>query len=149
VAACALLLVAVGAGIGGGWLARGSERPAQSSAFGTEPGGRLQTGSLVAEGRTVGEARTVGEVTVYSGKKSWLYMTLDDGSWSGRAVCQVRLADGTTVPLGTFWLDKGYGAWGVTLPPGTGRIESASVVSGKGVLATAHFGAASTLFVWP
>lgn len=142
-ATCVLVLVAVGAGIAGGWFARGSERPAQTSAFGTEPGGSLQAESLVDGGRTV------GEVTVYSGKKSWVYMTLDDGSWSGKAVCQVRLADGTTVPLGTFWLDKGYGAWGVTLPAGTGPIETASVVSGKNVLATARFGPASTLFVWP
>ena len=51
-------------------------------------------------------------------------MSLDDGSWSGKATCEVRLADGTTVPLGTFWLDKGYGAWTVALPAGTGHIQT-------------------------
>jgi len=132
VAACLLLVVAVG--VGTGWLAR--EGPHQSvvrSAFGTAPSGQIETASLVEGGRTL------GKVVVYSGRTSWLFMSLDDGSWSGKATCQVRLADGTTVPLGTFWLENGYGAWGVTLPPGIARIHSASVVTDSGVLGTARF----------
>jgi hypothetical protein len=138
-----LLLVAVGAGLGGGWLARGGQHPsARRSAFGTAPGGRLESEPLVAGGRTL------GNVAVYSGSSghaSWLFMTLDDGSWSGEATCQVRLADGATLPLGTFWLEKGYGAWGVTLPSGTGAIRSASVVSYQGVLGSAQFPSSSRL----
>jgi len=136
VAACLLLLVGVGAGAG--WLARSGHRPAVgASAFGTEPGGHMETESLVSGGRVL------GTVLVYSGRTSWLFMSLDDGSWSGRASCQVRLADGKRVPLGTFWLDKGYGAWGVTIPSGTGPIEAASVVTAAGVLASARFPSAT------
>ena len=120
---------------------RGARNPAVGSAFGTQAGGQLETESLVGGGRTL------GSVSVYSGRKSWLLMTLDDGSWSGQAVCQVRLADGKTVPLGTFWLDKGYGTWAVTLPPGTGHIVTASVVTNAGVLASARFPDRSTLSV--
>jgi hypothetical protein len=134
VLACLLLFVAVGAGTG--WLVRGSQHPTIApSAFGTEHGGKLETASLVAAGHAV------GEVVVYSGRTSWLSMSLDDGSWSGEATCEVRLADGTSVPLGTFWLEKGYGAWDVVLPPGTGPIELASVVTDQGVLASARFAA--------
>jgi len=121
---------------------RGSGQPAiERTAFGTERGGTLERASLLAGGHTL------GEVVVYSGRTSWLFMSLDDGSWSGEATCQVRLADGTTVPLGTFWLYNGYGAWSVVLPPGTGRIQLASVVTAEGVLASAHLpsgGATST-----
>ena len=46
--------------------------------------------------------------------------------------------------LGTFWFDHGYGAWGVALPSSTGRISSASVLTGTGVLARAPFAASTT-----
>ena len=126
------LLVALGAGVGAGWLVRGGPRPSQSS-FGTAPGGRVETASLVAAGRNV------GRVTVYSGRTTWLFMSLDDGSWSGQASCEVRLAGGKTRLLGTFWLDNCYGAWGVALAPGTGQVQSASVLGGGSVLASADF----------
>ena len=139
VMACVMVLVAVGIGVGTGWLVRGGEySPVARSAFGTEPGGRVETASLVAAGRSV------GNVTLYVGRTTWLFMSLDDGSWSGEASCQVRLEGGKTVLLGTFWLDNGYGAWGVTLAPGTGRIQSASVLSGGGVLASATLAPGTT-----
>ena len=59
----------------------------------------------------------------------------------------MRLAGGKTVLLGTFWLDNGYGAWGVTLAPGTGHIRSASVLSGGTVLASADFASGTTAYV--
>jgi len=140
--ACLTAVVLLGAGAGIGWLVRGGQPPAVArSAFGTGPGGRASTRSLDAGGRAL------GYVTVYwgatsgrtSSSPSWLFMSLDVGSWSGEAPCEVNLADGAKVLLGTFWLDHGYGAWGVTLPSGTGSIRSASVVSAKGVLASAEF----------
>ena len=130
----ASLLMVGAVGAGAGWLAWGGQhQTVVPAAFGTAPGGQIETESLVAEGRML------GKVVVYSGRTSWLFMSLDDGSWSGKANCQVRLVDGKTVPLGTFWLEHGYGAWGVTLPPGTGRIQTASVVTDQGVLASVHF----------
>ncbi len=136
VAACLLL---VGVGLGAGWLARSGQRPTgRASAFGSEPGGHIETESLVSGGRVL------GTVMVYSGRTNWLFMSLDEGSWSGRASCQVRLADGKRVPLGTFWLENGYGAWAVTIPSGTGPIETASVVTAGGVLASARFSPAIT-----
>lgn len=133
-------LVIFGAvGAGAGWLAWGGRsQTVMRSAFGTTPGGQIETESLVAGGHTL------GEVVVDSGRTSWLFMSLDDGTWSGKASCQVRLVNGKTVPLGSFWLEHGYGAWGVALPPGTGRIQTASVVTGQVVLASAHFPSGTT-----
>jgi hypothetical protein len=141
-------LIALGAGLGAGWLVRGSgPPPAGRSAFGTEQGGRVTTRSLVSGGRAI------GYVTVYSDPASggsratsWLYMSLDAGSWSGTATCEVRLADGSHVQLGSFWLDHGYGAWGVAVPAGTRPISSAYVSSGKEVLASADFAPAAAAF---
>jgi hypothetical protein len=134
VLACAVALVAADMGVGTGWLVRGGPQPAMGrSAFGTEPGGRSETASRDAAGRSI------GSVTVFSGRTVWLFMSLDDGSWSGTASCQVSLAGGKTTLLGTFWLDNGYGAWGVTLAPGTGPIWSASALSDGAVLASATF----------
>ena len=138
VLACLLAIAGLGAGLSAGWLARGGSSPAQS-AFGTGPGGSVSTRSLVSAGRAV------GYVTVYSGPDwdggggGWLFMSLSAGSWSGAAQCEVRLADGAKLMLGKFWLDDGYGAWGVALASGTGRITSASVVTPRGVLASASF----------
>ncbi len=142
VLACAVALVAAGVGAGTGWLARGGPQLAVGrSAFGTEPGGRFETASLGAGGRSI------GSVTVYSGRTVWLFMSLDDGTWSGKASCQVSLAGGKTMLLGTFWLDNGYGAWGVTLAPGTGRIRSASVLGDGAVLASAEFAPGTRAYV--
>lgn len=136
------LLVALGVGVGAGWVVRGGAQPAVGgSSFGTAPGGRAETASLKAAGRLV------GDVTVYSGRTTWLFMSLADGSWSGEASCEVGLADGKSVLLGTFWLDNGYGAWGVTLAPGTGRVRTASVLSGGSVLASADFAPGTTAYV--
>ena len=52
-----------------------------------------------------------------------------------------------SVLLGTFWLDNGYGAWGVSLAPGTARIRSASVLSNGGVLASADFAPGPTAYL--
>lgn len=142
-----LAVIALGAGLGAGWLVRGGPPAVGGSAFGTEQGGRVTTRALVSAGHAI------GYVTVYSnpgpgssGVTSWLYMSLDAGSWSGSATCEVRLANGSKVQLGTFWLENGYGAWGVALASGTGKISSAYVVSGKAVLASASFAPATASF---
>jgi hypothetical protein len=140
--ACLLAVAVLGAGVGAGWFARGGPPPAARSAFGTETGGHVATKALVSAGHRV------GYVTVYSGGSAaapgWMFMSLEVGSWSGEATCEVRLADGATMKLGTFWFDHGYGAWGVALPSSTGRISSASVLTGTGVLARAQFAASTT-----
>jgi hypothetical protein len=129
----AVLLVAMaGVGVGTGWLSRGSQRPVVAG-FGTDAGGHLQTEALIAG------SRTIGETTVYSGTTSWLFMSVDDGSWSGNAICEIRFADGSTLPLGTFWIDKGYGAWAAPFPSGKGPIQGASLVTGGTVLASSRF----------
>jgi hypothetical protein len=134
--ACLLAVVALGAGGGAGGGVRGGP-PAARSSFGTDAGGHVSVQPLAFAGRVM------GQVTVYSspasGDNGWLFMNLDVGSWSGKATCELQLANGRKVLLGTFWLDHGYGAWGVSLAPGMGKIGSALVLGAKGVLASAQF----------
>jgi len=139
--ASVLALVVLGAGVGAGWLARGNGSQASAQPwFGTAPGGSVLTSSLVSKGSDI------GSVTLYSpgragaaGREGWVFMSLDVGSWSGEASCELRLGDGRRIVLGTFWLDHGYGAWGVGIPLGTGPIAGASVLGTHGVLASAAF----------
>ena len=138
--ACLLAIAGLGAGLGAGWLARGGPSPAQS-AFGTEPGGSVTTQSLVSGGRVL------GYVTVYSQHSSagsydggsWLFMSLEAGSWSGEATCEVHLADGSRSGSATSGSITATAPGVSRLPSGTGRISSASVVTAKGVLASASF----------
>jgi hypothetical protein len=135
--ALVVAVVALGAGVGAGWLARGAPPASGRSSFGTSAGGHVSVRSLAAGGRVI------GQVTVYSsgasGANGWLFMNLDLGSWSGKATCELSLSNGRKVLLGTFWLDNGYGAWGVSLAKGMGQIRSASVLGATGVLASAQF----------
>jgi len=72
-------------GAGAGWFAWGGQHPTVVPfAFGTAASGQIETGSLVAGDHTL------GKVVVYSGRTSWLFMSLDDGRRSGKANFQVR-----------------------------------------------------------
>jgi Putative zinc-finger len=132
------LLAALGVGIG--WLTWGSSAPTTGSAFGTTKAGHLAEAQLVSAGRPV------GEVYVYTGQQNWLFMSLSDQSpWSGEATCEARLANGSTVVLGKFWMSDGNGAWAVPLQSGTARIKSATVLATDGtVLARAQFTSGSS-----
>jgi len=143
IAACLAAVVALGVGVGAGWTVRGPSSP--RSSFGTEAGGQVSTRSLLANGHVLGYVTVYSDRTpTASGGGGWLYMSLDVGSWSGKAICEVRLADGKDLSLGSFWLDGGYGAWGVSLATGTGPIRNAWVATNKGVLASANFTSASS-----
>ena len=110
--------------------------PVARSAFGTEPGGHIET----AVARLRRPASSAGH-RLLAASTSWLFMSLDDGSWSGEATCQVRLADGTTVPLGHVLARERLRSLGRRLPPGPATSDSASVVTAEGVLASAHLAA--------
>jgi len=145
VLASLLALVALGAGAGAGWLMRGRSPAVARSSFGTVAGGRVVTQSLMSKGRAVGSVAVYSTGrTQASGQANWLFMSLDVGSWTGQASCEITLFDGHKILLGTFWLDHGYGAWGVGLAPGAANVASALVLGPKGVLASAEFPSSTT-----
>ena len=104
-----------------GWLAWGGQHPTVLAVFGAAAGGQIETELLSAGDHTL------GNVVLYSGRTSWLFMSLDDGRRSGKANCQVSSSRGKRFRWGLPGSDPGDGVRDVTLSPGTGRIETASV----------------------
>jgi hypothetical protein len=100
---------------------------------------------LYAPLTTVGqqtEERQIGHAYVYPGNPSWIYLSLDTDipTTSGTVRCEVVRRDGSTVPVGTFPLTRGHGAWGGPAPVDRGRLTTARLINGNGrTLATARF----------
>lgn len=127
-AVAAALVVVVGVGAGS-LIGTGNGNPPSTSA---SP--NLTSAALIAHGETVGEA------FVSAGKPSWMFMSIDSGTWSGAVTCQVILAGGQVESIGQFELSGGYGAWGAPLWSAAQEVRSARLVTSAGaVLASASF----------
>ena len=123
-AAAALLLAVLGFGIGAAVTHSNTATPSASS--------RPSMARLTSDGRVL------GQVFVSPGRPSWIYMTFDDGRWSGVAWCQVTLASGRVETVGRFTLSSGYGAWVAPLKAPANQVRSAQLVDVNGtVLASA------------
>jgi hypothetical protein len=129
-AATAVGLAVIAAGLGG-WRIGVGNAPAASSAAGP-----LKSASLLTATH-----QEVGEIYVYSGRSSWLYMSVDLGSGDEAVTCQVVGKNGQVSKIGSFQLADGYGSWGSPNPGNVGPLSGARIVSANGtVLATAAFG---------
>jgi hypothetical protein len=132
-AAAALVLVA---GFGVGWVAAQSPAPAPS-AVGSEYAG-IHVAALWS-----GSTRH-GRVVTYDSSPGWILMSVHGIADDGPVRCTVALTNGTTMTVGTFWLDRGQGSWASTLRVPVDRVQRASLVSARGVvLASAVLGAKS------
>ena len=128
-ATAAVGLAVIVAGLGG-WRIGAGTAPAASTAAGP-----LTSASLVSATH-----QDVGDIYVYSGRSTWLYMSVEIGSGNGAVTCQVVGKDGRVTKIGTFQLADGYGSWGSPDPGNTGPLSGARIVSADGtVLATATF----------
>ena len=78
--------------------------------------------------------RVVGHVWLSPGTPPWIYMTLDREHWSGKAWCEVTLADGRVLALGTFSLNNGYGAWAAPINGARSAVASARVTDANDVV---------------
>jgi hypothetical protein len=124
-AAAAVCLAVIGAGLGGWRIGIGSA-PAASP---------LMSASLMSA-----SSQQVGHVFYYSHDPEWLYMSVDLGSGNGLVTCQVIDANGRVATVGSFKLADGYGAWGSPDPGSLGGLTGARLVSASGaVLATGTF----------
>ena len=128
IAAAAVFLAIIGAGLGGWRAGVGSETEAS----------QLTQASLVST-----TSQPAGKVFYYTGDPGWLYMSVDLGSGNAAVTCQVIGADGRVTTIGSFQLADGYGAWGSPNPGDLGPLTGARLVSANGtVLATGTFGRA-------
>ena len=124
-AAAAVSLAVIAAGLGGWRIGVGSE-PAAS---------QLTSANLVST-----TSQHVGQVFYYTGSPGWLYMSVDMGAGNGMVTCQVISADGRITTIGSFRLTDGYGAWGSPDPGYLGQLTGARLVSANGtVLAQGTF----------
>jgi hypothetical protein len=87
----------------------------------------------------VSHGRVAGQVMVSAGRPAWIFMTVDLGAVPGKVTCDVTLAGGEVVTVGTFQLSGKYGAWGAPLKVPAGQVRSAQLVAANGtVLASAE-----------
>ena len=129
IAAAAVFLAIIGAGLGGWRIGVGSESTEAS---------QLTQASLVSS-----TSQPAGKVFYYTGEPGWLYMSVDMGSGNGAVTCQVVGADGQVTTIGSFRLADGFGAWGSPNPGELGQLTGARLISANGtVLATGTFGRA-------
>jgi hypothetical protein len=73
----------------------------------------------------------LGQVVI-AGSPAWLYMYVTTPRMSQHLRCEVRLADGKTVVLGTFWTESGRGQWSAPISVPASELRSARVVSYDG-----------------
>jgi len=126
-AAAAVALAAVGAGVGG-WGLHAAIAPASSTTA-------LTSAALVSA-----SGHSAGRIFLYHSNQPWLYMSVDVPSRNGTVVCQVLGSDGRVTTVGSFRLTDGYGAWGGPVPRKAGQVTGARLVSPGGtVLASAQF----------
>jgi anti-sigma-K factor RskA len=126
-AAAAVAVAVIVAGLGGWDLHGATSTPLSSAAFVTA------------------SHQTVGKIYFYDSGSQWLYMSVDIGSGSGAAgngtvVCQVEGPDGHVTTIGSFQLTGGHGYWGSPDPVTNVSLTGARLVTTTGaVLATATF----------
>ncbi len=119
--AAALALLIAGFSIG-----RAPWRHASTTAIGVNAAPR--SAELTSHGRVV------GHVWLSPGPAPWIYMTLDQGHWSGTAWCEVTLATGRALAVGTFSLKNGYGAWAAPINGAQAAVASARVTGANDVV---------------
>jgi hypothetical protein len=77
---------------------------------------------------------------VYKGEPSWVFLNVHSSGVAGVYTCELQLADGTTVPVGTFALHDGSGVFVRIVKVDVGRLRGAKLVTPAGsTLATATF----------
>ncbi|MBV9042293.1 MAG: zf-HC2 domain-containing protein [Acidimicrobiia bacterium] len=79
--------------------------------------------------------QTGGKVFSYGGKPAWVFMTVHDDGSSDTYHCQLELADGHRVEVGTFGLHDGAGSWGRTLAIDVGQIRTVRLLDEHGATA--------------
>jgi hypothetical protein len=89
----------------------------------------------------------VGQAYLYPGHPSWIYLSLDapNTTIGGTINCEMVRRDGSTVPVGSFSLINGHGAWGGPAPIDRDTLASAKLINRNGhTFARAHFGGPQT-----
>lgn len=122
--AAALLALAL---VGGGWVLGRSTAPTSAPAVAVAP---APTGRTLAIAPLTVDGRQVGQAFAYPGEPSFVYVSLDTGRHdeTGPVTCLLQRPDGSTVPLGTFEMRRGYGRWGASAQLDGDALRAATLV---------------------
>jgi hypothetical protein len=98
-------------------------------------------GSAVRTGTfETADGRVMGQIVVYRGNPSWVFMNVDGSSYTGPIMCQLQVANGTTVAVGNFQLQGGTGQFSRTIQVDIGHLRGAKLVDASGaIVASATF----------
>ncbi len=130
-AAAAVLLAVVAAGLGGWGLRATTNSPAPP----------LSSAAFVSAGH-----HTVGQLFYYDGNPQWVYMSVNMSTGNSTVLCQLESTDGQVTTVGSFRLNDGYGVWATSAEVSHGDLAGARLVAVDGtVLATATLPGTSTL----
>jgi hypothetical protein len=98
-------------------------------------GAALRTGTF-----ETADGRVMGQIVAYRGNPSWVFMNVDGSSYTGPIVCQLQVANGTTVAVGDFQLQGGTGQFSRNIQVDIGRLRGAKLVNASGtIVASATF----------
>ena len=132
--AAAALFLAVGVGMAIVVSHGTTNRPRTSFALGTP-------GVVMASFTPAPGEQTEGQVFSYAGRPSWVFMTVHDDGSSDTYRCQLELADGHRVEVGSFGLHDGAGSWGRTLALDVHHLRAVRLLDEHGATAaTARLG---------
>jgi hypothetical protein len=88
----------------------------------------------LASANLTSNGHVLGEFLVSAGHPSWMFMTVDSGSWSGPVTCEVVLKNGKVETVGTFDLAGGYGSWGAPLTSRAAQVREGRLVTTSGTV---------------
>jgi hypothetical protein len=95
----------------------------------------LATATITAGGSQV------GEVFADTDRRPWLYVDVSAAQFHGTVTCQVQLADGRSLTVGSFPVNAGSGQWAGPAPlEGVQLTEVRLLAEDGSVLGSAHFG---------
>ena len=124
----AVAAVAVAVAFAAGAVTVRVERRANSSAQGVPADGVALTGSLLVGGADH------GDVVVTTGRPDWLFASVRDVGWTAEVTCNVTLAGGRSVTLGSFAVSSGYGSWSTALPVPASELRAVDLTDSGGAL---------------
>lgn len=121
-AAAAILVISFGLG----WTLDHAFRTTPTSSH--EATGQMEQRTLVAHGDNV------GTVYAYSGKPSWVFVTVDAPGAPSTVRCTVITSSGAQRYVGSYSLSGGKGSWGATLPVSFSAVRNVELTSASGAV---------------
>lgn len=105
--------------------------------LGLSSGGGLSASAPIGADLTSAHV-TVGEVYLAPGNPGWVFMSVDRLHTTGLVTCRVTTVRGTTMTVGSFWVQAGAGSWAARLPVAPDQVRTAWIAGADGrVIASA------------